>query len=780
MKRKSDAFQLFKDWKNIVEAQFEKKVKIVLSDNGGEYCSYEFENYLKNNNIIHQTTIARTPEQNGVAERKKRSLVEMMRCMLSDANMPKHFWAEALSTANYIINRCPASSLNGKTPYEYLNGNIPNISHLRVFGCIGYVHIDKEERKKLDFKARKCIFLGYSLTKKAYRLYDVRQEKVICSRNVIFDENKNFTDFKTSNEVLNRDIDGNELFDGAAVDDSVIPEIEDVFYDVDPGETDTDSENVRISSRNRRPPDYYGEWCNLVNGFEPSTVKEALDSANSCNWKQAMDDEIACMKNNNVWDLSELPKNGKIIRCKWIFKRKTNGNGDVKYKARLVAKGYEQELGFDYDYEDISSPVARFESIRTLLVYGMKLGMEFHHMDVTSAFLNGNLKETIYMSQPEGYISENENLVCRLKKAIYGLKQASRCWNNSFSNKLIKFGFQQSVNDPCLYVYKRSGILCFIILYVDDILIGCQSKSFISKIKSYLSKTNDMKDLGKANEFLGINIVQNYDGIFIHQSNFVESLLKRFNFSDCRPISTPADISLKLNVTKDDDELFDKEKYQSIIGALLFLSTRTRPDISFSVGNAARYVSNPSVKHWIAVKRILRYLKGTSSYGIFYERNKISECVGYSDSDWAGNLSDRKSTSGYCFCLGHGLISWRSNNQSCVALSTAEAEFIALSTAAQEAVWLKKLLFNLGMSSEKPLEIFEDNNSTICIVKSFKNHSKMKHVDIKYNYVKDVIKDDVICVTYCSINDNLANIFTKGLSSERFCKLRSLIGVCKI
>ena len=726
--------------------------------------------------------------------------------MLSDAKLPKNFWAEALSTANYIINRTPTASLDFLTPYEILNGKIPNIGHLKVFGCVCYMHIDKELRNKLDFKSRKCIFLGYSATMKAYRLYDCNENRIVNSRNVLFDETKNYLSVNPDPKVKNANIDTSvgqsEVYDnGDTPSDTSVGQSEVYGNDVtqsiisDGGSENFDISNshhsetslsdpndeiplgVRRSSRTSKPPDKFGEWVNIsVGNFEPKTVQEALDSPESVQWKQAMENEILAMKKNEVWSLMKLPQDVKIIDNKWVFKRKVDSKGEVKFKARLVAKGFTQEYGIDYF--DISSPVARFESVRTTLAFGAKIGMEFHHMDVDSAFLNGVLTEKIYMKQPEGFVSENNpNSVCYLKKAIYGLKQASKCWNDTFHEYLMKIGFKPSLTDPCLYSYMKNDQICFIILYVDDLLIGCSSKSFINEIKAQLCEEFSMKDLGVASEFLGIQINQTEKGIFIHQTKFSESFLKRVNFENCKPIKTPAEVGLKLHLTQDNEDPFDKEVYQSAIGVLLFICTRTRPDLAFAVCNAARYTSNPSKLHWNALKRIFRYLKGTSHYGIFYESKASNKLIGYADADWAGNISDRKSTSGFCFYVGKGIVSWRSSKQSCVALSTAEAELISLSSAAQEAVWLGKLLKDLGNMDDEAIKIFEDNNSTISLVKSFKNHAKLKHVDIKYKFTSELIKDGKIQVFYCPSDENCSDIFTKPLSIDKFRKFRDLLGV---
>ena len=281
--------------------------------------------------------------------------------------------------------------------------------------------------------------------------------------------------------------------------------------------------------------------------------------------------------------------------------------------------------------------------------------------------------------------------------------------------------------------------------------------------------------MGVAKQFLGVSVHCKENSIFIEQSNFTERLLHKFGFHDSKPVATPVDVSMKLG-KNENSESFDKETYQSAIGNLLFLAHRTRPDICFAVAHVARYNSAPNKTHWQAVKRIFRYLKGTSNYGLFYGKSS-SPCTGYSDADFAGDLHDRKSTSGYCFVYGNAVISWRSTKQTCVALSTAESEYVALSTCTQEAIWLQKLLHDLKLSDNKPMLIHEDNQSALCLSKNNKGHTRAKHIEIKFHYCREMVSAGKIKLQYCPSADMLADIFTKGLPAERFSRLRLLLGM---
>ena len=773
---KDQVFEKFKEWKVEVENQFDAKIKILRSDNGGEYCSNLFENYLKSSGIIHQKTVPKTPEQNSVAERKNRTLVEATRCMISDSNLPKSFWAEAISTANYVINRSPSQALGNKTPFECLFKCKPNVGHFKVFGSKAFCHIPKDERKKLDFKSRPAIFLGYSDKIKGYRLYDLNTKRIFHSRDVIFDESKNSKiDESDQNKMSPVLIDNESWLKDDEIDKNV--EYESDSDDYDSVDSDFASSPVlRRSGRMTRSPERYGEWCsNVQSDTVPVSVKEALNSSESAEWLQAMNSEMCSMKNNDVWNLVQPPPSANILKCKWLFKRKIDISGSISHKARLVAQGYSQKYGIDY--QETYSPVVRFESVRALLAFAACKNMHIHHLDVATAFLNSKLDENIYMKQPEGFvISGKENYVCHLNKSIYGLKQSSMNWNRNFGNFLKNLGFSRSNNDSCIYIYFDKNVTCFIALYVDDLMVVCDSNDFLNDIKTKLKREYSMKDLGEIKQFLGIEINKKVNNIFISQCQFIEKLLKKFNFDVCKSVDTPVDLSQKLFIAHDKDELFDVDVYQSAVGALLYLSTRTRPDLCYAVSNVARFCTKPTKVHWQAIKRIFRYLRGTSNLGILYS-NEYTGCFGYSDADWAGDLNDRKSTSGYCFYMNNAVISWKSNKQTCVALSTAEAEYVALSAATQEAIWLQKLFKELNLDQIEPLIINEDNQSAISMSKTIKDHGRGKHIDLKYHYVNDMINTGKIKLKYCPTTNMLADIFTKGLPKERFSRLRMMLGM---
>ena len=447
IRHKSEVLDKFKEFEAATTTDSGEEVCVLRSDNGGEYVLLEFETYLKSRGIRHELTVPHSPQQNGVAERMNRTLMESARSMLAHAGLPDSYWAEAVATAAYLRNRTPTTSFEEKkTPYERWYGKKPNLSHLKVFGCIAYAHIPDSKRSKLDKKAEKLRFVGYSIQSKGYRLIDERTSKVFIRRDVIFNE----SDFgHQATGVVHKsslDVDVNPL---SEVRPENVPEV--------------GRERERhYPERQRRVPVRFGldEYADLActKGLkesqinEPSSIEEAFASELGKEWKASANEEYQSLMENDTWDLVELPSGRKPIGCKWVFKAKRDKNGKVeRFKARLVAKGYAQKYGINY--EETFSPVVRFSSIRALLAFAVQNDMLIHQMDVVTAFLNGNLKEEIYMEQPPGYTQPGmENLVCKLKKSLYGLKQSPRCWNTAFREHMESIHFKQSGADPCIFI----------------------------------------------------------------------------------------------------------------------------------------------------------------------------------------------------------------------------------------------------------------------------------------------------------------------------------------
>ena len=431
---------------------------------------------------------------------------------------------------------------------------------------------------------------------------------------------------------------------------------------------------LRRSARQRRsaiPPDYmvylgeqdYDIGCVV----DPVTYKDAISCEHSDLWLDAMQDELQSMRHNGVWDLVKLPAGHRTIGCKWVYKTKRDSKGKVeKFKARLVAKGFTQREGVDY--ESTFSPVSSKESFRVIMALVAHFDMELHQMDVKTAFLNGDLEEEVYMIQPEGFeVDDSSDFVCRLKKSIYGLKQASRQWYFKFHSVVTSFGFVENKVDQCIYCKVSGREYIFLILYVDDILLASSDVDLLHETKRMLSENFDMKDLGEASFVLGIEIHRDRSRhiLGLSQRAYIDRILKRFNMQDCKPGIVPVCKGDKLNLSQCPQTEMEKCQmqnvpYASALGSIMYAQVCTRPDVAFATGLLGRYQSNPGHAHWIAAKKVLRYLKRTRDYIMTYRRVQNLQLIGYSDSDFAGCQDDKKSTTGYIFMLAGGAVSWKS------------------------------------------------------------------------------------------------------------------------
>jgi histone deacetylase 1/2 len=453
----------------------------------------------------------------------------------------------------------------------------------------------------------------------------------------------------------------------------------------------------RRSGRERNPPMYYhDEYATMTTAKyaalyvaeieEPETLKDALADA-----------EYQSLLENETWELVELPAGRKPISCKWVFKVKHDESGKVeRFKGRLVAKGFLQKYGIDYD--ETFSPVVRFSSILALLAFGVSRQMLIHQMDVVTAFLNGTLDEEIYMQQPEGYVEPGkEGLVCRLKKSLYG----PRCWNNVFKEFMLSLGFVQSVADPCVFIRVLKDKLTIVTVHVDDLILLTDTEEEMIDLKTSLANHFKMKDMGVLHYCLGVSVTIKDGVLQISQEQYIGKIMRKYKLQDCKTVSTPMDLNVKL--VKDDgySKPVDVVQYQSMVGSLIYAAIATRPDIAYAVAALAKFNSSPTEAHLTAVKRVFRYLKGTAQLRLQYQETDVN-VEGYSDADWASDSDDRRSTSGNVFVMSGGAISWTSKKQPTVAISTSESEYIALCFATQEAVWLRQLMKDLQMDCSLP------------------------------------------------------------------------------
>jgi hypothetical protein len=583
---------------------------------------------------------------------------------------------------------------------------------------------------------------------------------------------------------------------------------------------------LRRSTRERRPTFKLKSAAlsaRIHDLVEPTSYRHATEHRYSRQWKVAMTEEMDSLHKNMTWDLMDedtVIKSGKrVIGSKWVYKLKRNADGSRRFKARLVVKGYEQKYGIDY--EETFAPVAKFVTARLLFALAAYLDWEIDQMDVITAFLNPILNEEVYMEQPEGFeitSASGGKLLCKLRKCLYGLKQAPRAWYTEIDTFFRSLGLIRSQEDPNLYISTQDRII--VLLYVDDILLFSPNKDAIRSIKAQLSAKYRMTDLGPVQQYLGIQVERNRQKrlLRIHQRPFIETILKRFQMENCKGVSTPMEANIHLTAAINTASPQEKADYQRAIGSIMYVMLGTRPDLAYAVSTLSQFSINPGPEHAQAIKRVLRYLQKTVNLGILYggtQNLAVEEAlqnlglvgintIGFTDSDWAGDKDTRKSTSGYLFTLYGGAISWRSGKQPIVATSSTEAEYIACTEAAKEALWIRRILAEIrGETAKEPIKyfhelepqrilsifdqepeeatneeensktnstpqlIFADNQGAIKLSKNPQHHNRTKHIDVKYHFIRESSQKGLIQLAYIRTDEMVADIFTKALPRDR-------------
>lgn len=515
------------------------------------------------------------------------------------------------------------------------------------------------------------------------------------------------------------------------------------------------------------------------NQLSSVAIPEKLeDACENKNWVDAMNVEMEALEKNNTWELVNLPSGKKPVGCRWVYSIKYNAAGEIeRYKARLVAKGYTQTYGIDF--QETFSPVAKLNTIRVILSIAANLEWPLHQFDVKNAFLHGDLEEEIYMDIPPGFChEEGEKKVCKLNKALYGLKQSPRAWFGRFRSAMKNYGYVQADSDHTLFFKRKGSKIVVLIIYVDDMIITGNDEEGMKELKLQLSREFEMKDLGGLKYFLGIEVSRSKKGIFLSQRKYILDLLSEVGMLECKPAETPMVQNLKLEI-KSDQNPVDKERYQRLVGKLIYLS-HTRPDIAYAVGVVSQFMHAPSDEHMDAVLRILRYLKGTPGKGIAFLKHGHLDVDGFTDADWAGNVLDRRSTAGYFTFVGGNLVTWRSKKQNVVALSSAEAEFRGMVKGVCELIWIKKVLTELGFENTKEMRLFCDNKAAIQISHNPVQHDRTKHIEIDRHFLKEKLDSKVITLPFVKSSEQAADILTKAVGGKEFQQAVSRIGMVDI
>lgn len=809
-----EALKLLKIFKAKFERQFNRTLKRIHTDNGGEYRNQEMNLYCRNEGIIHTTTAPYNPQSNGMAERMNRTLMMKVRSMLSEAGLGHRFWAEALNHAAYIQNVMSNSSSRKSSPLECISGKRPDISNLKIFGCLVHTTIPKKYRKKLDSRVWTMIYVGHS-GKHLVRAFRPNDMSIHLCRHAKFDETV-FPGFRENaeeqsytavskptssiiNSTLTTDI---ENYVEISTSDTEKEDNVNSAVQLDQGTAsplrlrmDLNAASIRAGNEEisneqntvveRRYPSRIRKTVNYqltvkANLPDEPTLKVALSSQDSNNWISAIHAELSELRERETWVLVPYPRSARVLPCKVVLKVKRNTDGSIeKYKARIVALGCMQKAN---DHGETFSPGIDFTTIRIALAIAVWNRAYVHQMDVTGAFLYGRLKEEIYMSQPKGFEEEGkEDYVCQLKKSIYGLKQAPRVWYNHLKHCLSDIGFSPLLHSDCAFRMRKGNSQIIILIYVDDMLLITIDKTLLKETKSELMKSFKVKDLGQVDHFLGVNISYKDDCISLSQSHYTKKILELHGMQDCKSASSPMDpgqySELTVKRPSTDSENFDMQRvpYREAIGQLLYISTRTRPDISVAVGVLSRNVANPKPVHWIGVKRIFRYLKGTLNYELVL-RPDDDILIGHADSDWAGS-SDRVSITGNVAQIGGSTVYWRSAQQKCIALSSTEAEYVSLSEIAREITWLRNLLSEFGVAQRLPTVITQDNTGAIDWSSDIGQFKKNKHIDIRLHHVRNLIRSNTITLQQVPTRDMIADVLTKPVNGTRLKNNTRALGV---
>ena len=800
--------------------QYETMVKILRTDNALEFTQKAIEELCLAHGIVHQTTCPYTSQQNGVAERKHRHLLDMVRTLLLDMRVPQYLWCEAVLIATYLVNRLPSAALGGAIPLQRLTPAADLFSlPPRVFSCTAFVQDHTPGLSKLAPRAQKGVFVGYSRTQKGYRVYFPDWRQYVTSADVTFHEDvPYFTSTQSGKDLSSPSL----LPSVSATTVTDLPMTVPIpLLEVSPSSaslpSDPSSESKSLSSPlstvpaplsppppppppvsdldlpialrkgtrqytqypiahhvspARLSPSYQSLALAVLTESIPKSYIEALQVPA---WKAAMDVEYAAFIQRETWTLVPRPIDANVVSCKWVYSLKYNPDGSIaRYKARLVARGFSQAYGLDY--HETFSPVARFSSIRVLFSIALDQSWLLHQLDVSNAFLYGDLDEQVFMEQSPGYVAQVESSeVCLLKKAIYGLKQSPRAWFHKFSQLLFSYGFVSIVSDPTV-MRKCTPHGCVILaVYVDDIIITGSDDAEVAATKAYLAQHFVTRDLSTPRYFLGLEIAYRQRQMSICQRKYVLDLLEETGTLGCKPASSP----MEQNVDWWDNAtalLEDAGIYRRLVGKLIFL-TVTRPDISYAVSILSQFMQAPRTIHLEGVYRLLAYLKRAPGKGLLYRRQGHLHIEAYSDSGFAGDKEDRKSHGGYATYVGGNLVTWRSQKQSIVSRSSAEAEYRAMADTTAEMLWLRSLLTELGFPPEGPMQMYCDNMAAIFIASNATFHMRTKHIEIDCQYIRQYVVNGTICTPHVASSHQLADIFTKALPGPAYETIGSKLGM---
>jgi Reverse transcriptase (RNA-dependent DNA polymerase) len=767
MKKKSDTVD--EVMKYVIELKTKgMAVEAVRCDGGGEFVNERLSKWLGWNGIKMEKSSPYTPEQNGMAEKSVDMVCTKARTMMLAAGLPEKMWAEAVVTAAYIINRIPTKTTNGKTPFELFNGYAPTIMHMRVFGCAAYTHVPKAKQGgKMAARSRKLYLVGYDSTN-VYRVWDPDTGNVMCRRDVVFNEEDLFNKKKEKDVVLSES-EGSD--GGVPVEDNGLADMAQKAMDLmGPDILPSNGPVVSVVKKVLRKKAKKGK-----NPAWPITYKDAEKSPQASKWKEAMDVQIKALKDNNTWQeipKKSVPKEAQVLSGRWVYSEKEeNEEGAKLQKARWVVRGFEERD----TWEDLTAATVKAQTTRILFGLAAAQDWELEQMDAVAAFLNGDIEGDVYVDMPTGF--GRPSVVCKLNKALYGLKASPAIWYETQSEFLITLGFDQSTRDPALFIRHRQGKgSVYVTSHVDDYIVTGGDKEGVWQTKKDISMKFKMKDLGACKAYLGMEVVRDRPNraIKMNQTAYATKLVTDAGMWNARTVSTPMEAS---TVVEPADVPIKMEEFRSLLGKIQWLAVVTRPDITHTAGMLGSVATKPSEQAWNALKHLLRYIRGSLDVGLEFGRREGGESLmGYSDANWADGDA-AKSTTGTVFLLNGGPVHWYSKRQSIVALSTCEAEYVALAVATQDAAWLGPHLDEILNREEKCVAVGVDNQGAIALAKRDGWNRRTRHMNVRYQFVQQAQRERKIDTVYVETGKQHADGLTKSLKRELFERWRGQLCV---
>lgn len=825
-------------------------LRCLRSDNDSAILkNSDVQMWMMQHGIKAETSAPYTPQQNGTAERAIRTLFDPTRAILNMGQLPFYLWPEIIKAVVYIKNRLPSRAVRGRIPLEILEGKPVSLNHLRVLGCDAYALFKAQGRHKLEPKSERYVLVGYGTDSTTYRLYHVQKRQVFEARDVKFNEegylrarwlpfhNHRGVDLvqggaprdiipavqsesqlqpPNTNKGDDDDDDEQPFFDARPPPEAPAPVsrprapspidlLRRLSSTADPAPIPTadevpalEDESPPGSFRSESPdpltdPKYHAH-LRLVTAKTaeevqiPRSYHETKTDSHAHLWQASMQEEYDSLMRLGTWELVDRPAGAEIISGKWVYDAKRMSEDEVRIKSRWVARGFSQKFGVNF-WETFAQ-VVKSTSWHILLAIVAILGWNLLQIDIGNAFLNGDLEEEIYMEQPHGFVT-NSSKVCRMKKALYGLKQAAHRWNINLKATLKRLGFHELLTDTEVYFREKNGVKIILAIHVDDCLVVTRFEEDAIAFQREIEQVYKVC-AGTFDSFLGVQVIRDADKIVIHQQRKIDSLLADAGMADCRPVSTPLQPNVEISradcpAVGEKPAGIDHQQYRSLVGSLMYIMTMTRPDICCAVKILSEALDNPGEKHVAALHWLLRYLKGSSNFGVTYSRTTGTKSIdirGFYDADWARDTHDRKSRSGYVFLLGGGAISWSSGKQDVVATSTTHAEYIAQDSAARELVWIKQFMEELQLSLEQPLPLLGplhgDNQGALALAQNPVNHKRSKHFEVKLHAIREWVAKKVLRVIYVPSQDNVADILTKPVDKPTLEKHRASMGMVPI